>query len=142
MYKKGGIQNEQQSRNAVNKFNTQKTELPSKLLEQVAFNTRSKIEEHMLIVMKKSTHEEHLSQPLQTNNKQFKIAVTFLTTGYVGIFNFKIKNNKFDLTRFKNDDGFSKLTISEGAYELESLIDAIKRSLSKKVMLQNKIIHV
>ena len=53
-------------------------ELPSKLLEQIAFNTRAKIEEHMLIIMDKSTHEEHLFQPLQTNNKQFKIAVTFL----------------------------------------------------------------
>ena len=54
-------------------------ELPSKLLEQIAFNTRPKIEEHMLIVMDKSIHEEHLSQPLQTNNKQFKKVVTFLT---------------------------------------------------------------
>ena len=52
-------------------------ELRSKLLEQIAFNTRPKIEEHMLIVMDKSIHEEHLSQSLQTNNKQFKIAVTF-----------------------------------------------------------------
>ena len=33
----------------------------------------------MLIVMDKSTHEERLSQPLQTNNKQFKIEMTFLT---------------------------------------------------------------
>ena len=52
-------------------------ELSSKLLEQIAYNTRPKIEEHMLIVMDTSTHEEHLFQPLQTNNKQFKIAVTF-----------------------------------------------------------------
>ena len=43
-------------------------ELPSKLLEKIAFNTRPKIDEHMLIVMNKSTHEEHLSQILQTNN--------------------------------------------------------------------------
>ena len=69
-------------------------ELPSKLLEQIVFKTRSKIEEHMLIVMDKSTHEEHLFQPLQTNNKQFKIAVTFLT-GYNGIFNVTNLNNKF-----------------------------------------------
>ena len=53
--------------------------LPSKLVEKIAFNTRAKIEELMLIVMDKSTHEEHLSQPLQTSNKQFKIAVTFVT---------------------------------------------------------------
>ena len=34
-------------------------ELPSKLLEQIAFNTRSKIEDHMFIVLDKNTHEEH-----------------------------------------------------------------------------------
>ena len=69
-------------------------ELPSKLLEQIAFNTRPKIEEHILIVMDKSTHEENLSQPLQTNNKQFKKAVTF-STAYNGIFNVTSKNNNF-----------------------------------------------
>ena len=69
-------------------------ELPSKLLEQIAFNTRPKIEEHMLFIMDKSTHEEYLSQPLQTNNKQFKIAVTFLTV-YNGIFKVMDKNIEF-----------------------------------------------
>ena len=39
-------------------------ELPSNLLEQIAFNTKLRIEEHILVVMDKSTHEEHLSQPL------------------------------------------------------------------------------
>ena len=47
-------------------------ELPSELLEQIAFITGPKNEEHMLIVMDKSILEEHLSQPLQTNKKQFK----------------------------------------------------------------------
>ena len=56
-------------------------ELPSKILEQIAFNTGPKIEEHMLIVMERSTHDEHLPQPLQTNHKHFKIEVRFLT-GY------------------------------------------------------------
>ena len=69
-------------------------DLPSKLLEQIAINTRPEIEEHMLIVMDKSTHEEHLYQPLQTSNKQFEIAVTFLT-GYNGIFKITKSNNKF-----------------------------------------------
>ena len=68
-------------------------ELPSKLSEQIDFNTKPKIEEHMLIVMDKSTHEEHLSQPLQTNKKQFKIAITFLV-GCNGIFNVTNSNNK------------------------------------------------
>ena len=69
-------------------------ELTSKLLEQIAFNTRPKIEEHMLIIMDKSSHEEHLFQPLQTNNKQFKIAITFLSA-YNGIFNVTNSNNQF-----------------------------------------------
>ena len=101
-------------------------ELPSKLLEQIAFNTRPKIEEHMLIVMDKSTHEEHLSQPLQTNNKQFKIAVTFLT-GYNGIFNVTNDNNKFYFKKTISDDGFIKLSIPPGAYEIKSLNIEIKR---------------
>ena len=48
----------------------------------------------MLINMDESIHQENLSQPLQTNNKQFKIAFTFLT-GYNGIFNVTNSNNKF-----------------------------------------------
>ena len=36
-------------------------ELPRKLLERIAYNTRRKTEEHMLVVMDKSTHGEHLS---------------------------------------------------------------------------------
>ena len=49
-YTRDEIQNEQQYRNALNKFSTWKMELPSKILEQIAFNTRPKIEEHMLIL--------------------------------------------------------------------------------------------
>ena len=102
-------------------------ELPSKLLEQLAFNTRPKIEEHMLIVMDKSTHEEHLSQPLQTNNKQFKIAITFLT-GYNGIFKIRKENNKFYFKKtITNEDGFIKIPIPPGAYEIESLNNEIRR---------------
>ena len=100
-------------------------ELPSKLLEQIAFNTRPKIEEHMLIVMNKSIHEEHLSQPLQTNNKQFKIAVTFLTT-YNSLYNVTEKNNKFYFTK-SLDDEFIQVTIPHGSYEIEALDDEIKR---------------
>ena len=99
-------------------------ELPSKLLEQIAFNTRPKIEEHMLIVMDKSIHEEHLSQPLKTNNKQFKIAVTFLTS-YNGIFNVTNKNDKFYFTNPASE--LIMITIPHGAYELESLDLEIKR---------------
>ena len=101
-------------------------ELPSKLLEQTAFNTRPKSEEQMLIVMDKSTHEEHLYQPLQTNNKQFKIAVTFLT-GYNGIFNVTNSNNKFYFMKsITNEDGFVQITIPPGAYEIEALDKELK----------------
>ena len=100
--------------------------LLSKLLEQIAFNTRSRIEEHMLIVMDKSTHEEHLSQPLQTNNKQFKIAITFLNA-YNGIFNVTDKNNKFYFLKSITDDEYIIITIPPGAYEIESLDSEIKR---------------
>ena len=104
-------------------------ELPSKLLEQIAFNTRPKIEEHMLIVMDKSTHEEHLSQPLQTNNKQFKIAVTFLT-GYNGMFIVTDSNNKVYFIRSITDEnGFVQINIPRGIYEIEALDKELPRIL-------------
>ena len=106
-------------------------ELPSKLLEQIAYNTRAKIDEHMLIVMDKSTHEEHLFQPLQTNNKQFKIAITFLT-GYNGIFNVTNTNNKFYFKKAIKDENFIQISIPPGAYEIESLDAEIKRIIIEK----------
>ena len=42
-------------------------ELPSKLIELIAIVTRPKVEEHMLMVLDRSKHEKHLSQPLETN---------------------------------------------------------------------------
>ena len=97
------------------------------MLEQIAYNTRPKIEEHMLIIKDKSTHEEHLSQPLQTNNKQFKMAITFLSA-YNGIFKVTNRNNKFYFTKSVTaDNHFIHIVIPPGAYEIESLNDEIKR---------------
>ena len=101
-------------------------ELPSKLLEQIAYNTRPKIEEHMLVVMLKSTHEEHLFQPLQTNNKQFKNAVTFLSA-YNGIFNVANRNSKIFFLKSKTDADHIQVTIRPGVYEIEALNNEIKR---------------
>ena len=116
-------------------------ELPSKLLEQIAFNTKPKIEEHMLIVMDKSTHEERLSQPLQTNNKQFKTVVAFLTA-YNGIFNVTNRNNKFySMKSITDEDGFVKITISPGAYEIESLNNEIRRIVLMKFVSVKQISH-
>ena len=106
-------------------------ELPSKLLEQIAFNTKPKMEDHILIVMDKSTHEENLYQPLQTN-KQFKIAVIFLT-GYNGIFNVTHSNNKFYFKKtITNEEDFIRFTIPPGAYEIESLKNEIKKIILDK----------
>ena len=71
--------------------------------------------------MDKSSHEEHLSQSLQTNNKQFKITVTLLN-GYNSIFNVTNSNNKFYfLKSITDEDGFIQITLPQGAYEIESL---------------------
>ena len=80
----------------------------------------------MLIVMDKSTHKEHLSQPLQTNNKQFRIAVTF-PRGYNGIFNVTNSNNKFYFKKtITDEDGFVQITIPPGAYKIEALNNEIE----------------
>ena len=99
-------------------------ELQIKLLEQVVYKKRPKTEEHMLKVMDQSTHGEHLSQPLQTNSKQFKIAVTFLTA-YNGIFNISNENNRFYFINPANK--IVVITIPHGAYELENIDLEIKR---------------
>ena len=76
--------------------------------------------------MDESIHEEQLSQPLQTINKQFILAVTFLTD-YNGIFNVTNSNNKFYFKKKNDEDSFTQISLSLGAYELESLNDEIKR---------------
>ena len=102
-------------------------DLPSKLLEQIAVNTSPNIEEHMLIVMDKSLHEEHHSQPLQTNNKKFKFAVKFLTD-FNGIYNVTNSNNRFYFKKTNSDeDGFIQITLQPGAHETENLNNEIKR---------------
>ena len=100
-------------------------ELPSTLLEQITSNTTLKIQEHMLIVMDKPTHEGHLCQPLKTNNKRFKIAVIFLTAGS-GIFDVTSRRNKLYFTSSIFDDNFSKLSIAMGAYLMGSLTKETK----------------
>ena len=89
-------------------------ELPSKNIWWSGIYYKTKVEEHMLIATDKSTHEEHLSQLLYTNIKQFKVAVTFLTD-YNDIFNVTNKNNKFSFTVSINDGDFSVFAIPAGA---------------------------
>ena len=82
--------------------------------------------------MDKSTHEEHLSYPLQTNKKQFKTAVTF-STGYNGVFNIVNSNNEFYFMKtITDEDGFVQITIPPGAYEIEILYIEIRRIIIDK----------
>ena len=76
--------------------------------------------------MDKSTHEEHLFQSLQTNIKQFKRAVTFLSA-YNGIFNVTNSNNKFYFFKSISDDDHIQISIRPGVYEIEALNNEIKR---------------
>ena len=81
----------------------------------------------MLIVMDKSTH---LFQPLQTNNKQFEIAVTFLTA-FSGIFIVTNENNKFYFLKSITDkDSYIQITRLPGAYEIESSNNEIKKIIA------------
>ena len=58
------------------------------------------------IVKDKSFHEEHFSQPLQTNDDQDKKTVSFLT-GYSSIFNVAVINNKIYFAKsITYKDGF------------------------------------
>ena len=106
-------------------------ELPSKLLERIVLTMGHKRDEHMLIVMDKSTHEEHLCQPLQTNDKHFKIAVSFLSA-YNGVFTVTDSNNKFYFKKSLIEEDFIQITIPSRAYELETLNDEIKRIIIDK----------
>ena len=62
------MDNGEQYRNAPDKISSQQMELPNKILEQLAFNTRPMIQEKVPIIMIKSTLEEYLPQPIKTNN--------------------------------------------------------------------------
>ena len=80
-----------------------------------------------MIVFNKGTREEHISQPYQTNNKQFKTAVTFLT-GYNSILNVANSNKKiYFMKSITNEGDFIQITIPPDAYENESLNKEIKR---------------
>ena len=77
--------------------------------------------------MDKFTHEEHITQPLQANNKQFKIAVTL--TAYNGNFNVTDENNKFYfLKSLTVEDRYVQITIPTGRCEIESLKNEVKKT--------------
>ena len=91
--------------------------LPSKISEQIAFIPRPR----------NTTHEKHSSQPLQTNNRQFKRTFRF-PIGFNGIFNVTNSNNRFHSQKTITDgDDFMRIFIPPVAYESENLNNQIKR---------------
>ena len=113
-------------------------DVPSKLLEQGAFNTRPKIKEHIIVVMDKTTHERHLSQPLKTNIRQFKVAINFLTD-YDSIFKDTNSNNKISFAKsFTDNDGFNQTTIPTSADEIERLNEETDGIIFDEEHLQTK----
>ena len=58
----------------------------------------------MSIVIVKSTHEKKSYQPLETKNKLFEVAITFLTC-YISMFNVTNRNNQFYSTQSISDAG-------------------------------------
>ena len=98
-------------------------------MEQIVYNRRPKIQEHLLIVMDISTQEEHLYEALQTNIKQYRVSVTFLSA-YNGIFNVTNSNNKFYFKKALIDEDF--IQNLPGVYEIESLNNEIKRNIIDK----------
>ena len=90
----------------------------------------------MLTILDKSLQEANLSQPLHTNKKHFKIAITFLK-GHNGKFSVTERNNFIYLAKSITDkDGFLQISLKAGAYENES-----RAVLSKKVILLKQIVH-
>ena len=75
--------------------------------------------------MEKSINEEHLSQPLQTKNKQFELAITFLNV-HNSIFSIINKNNNIILIPVYEGAGYNIITIPPGADEIESIKKEIK----------------
>ena len=106
-------------------------EISSKLIDQIALKTRPEIEEIMLIITYIPFHEAHQSQPLQSNKKEFKIDVTFLS-GFKSIFKVTNKKNKFCCTMSSSIDDFNQLTVPPGTYGIESLNNEIKRIIGEE----------
>ena len=101
---------------------------PNKRLEQIAFNTRCKIPKHMVRAKDNFTHEQHLSETLQTSNKQLNIAVTF-RTGYTGIFNVTNENIEFISTSAFEGAEYNVISKPSRAYEVEPSDKKIERML-------------
>ena len=71
----------------------------------------------MLVKTDESTRDESLSQPSETHNKKFKVAVTNLT-GYNGFFKFYSSNIKLNFKSVFEGADFNVSTVYPGALEL------------------------
>ena len=84
--------------------------------------------------MDKRRHQQVLSEPGRTNNKEIKNSVSF-STGYNGIFIVKSEKKKFSFAvSITHNDGFIQMTFPRGVYEFKWLF-------LKQVILPKKLIH-
>ena len=112
-------------------------ELPSEILEQIDSTTGHKLEELLLNVTDKFTHEEHLSQPQQSNRRHFKIAVLFLFR-YNGFFNVTNKNGKIIFISVFEGPEYNLISIFPGAYEVESLKAEIEQNITVECYIREE----
>ena len=65
------------------------------------------------------THEQHLSQTIQTSKKKFNETVTF-RTGYTGIFNVTNENSEIIFRSAFEGAEYNVISIPPRAYEVEA----------------------
>ena len=85
----------------------------------------------MIIVTDNATHEETLSQLLQTNILQFEIGVTILT-GYNDIFIVTNKTKKYIFISVFEAFDYTVIRIPPRAYKIASLNDEFKRTFKEE----------
>ena len=101
-----------------------------KCFRATCFQNKKYLEEQLLIAVDESTHEERLSQPLQTNCNQFYFAISFLT-GYNVVFKFTKKFELFSAWTF-DDNEYKESHVPTGVFELQSLNGDFTRKVIEK----------
>ena len=90
----------------------------------MAFITSTRIDEGMLVVLVESTRERHLCQPLQTNIKQIDLSSLVDITVILML---QVKKNAVWQNHLLIKIVPIKITFPPDVYELDSLMDEIKR---------------
>ena len=93
-----------------------------------------------MIVIDKLTSEKILSQPLQTNIQQLRIAITVLT-GYNGIFDVTTRNNINIFISVSECFENNAIRIPPATFDVEILIKGIKRNIIDDGLFKEEEYH-